>query len=134
MRDSQLRPLQDLAQAPDMSPPASLWPRVREGQRKALLRRRVLRGASASAMALLLVALVPWSSLQVTEPATGMVAAQGSDDVREQIVSIDRALQAAYDRGASDDEVAPMWDARSVLVARMVPAGAGREDAQGKGI
>ena len=27
------------------------------------------------------------------------------------------ALQAAYDRGASDNEVAPMWEARHALLA-----------------
>lgn len=111
-----------LRHAPTIPPPESLWPRLRDGQRRAIRRRRFAVGASASALSLLLVALVPWLSLA---PDTGTTpvpyASAVEDDVREQIAVIDRALQTAYESDASDYDVAPMWAARARLVNDLSP-------------
>lgn len=123
MRDHDDTLLKDLERAPPLAPPDTLWPRLREGQRKALRRRRVITGATASACALLLVALVPWPSLLSPEPGpTAAQVASVGDDAREQIATLDRALQAAYDRGASDTEIAPLWEVRNALANRVAPA------------
>lgn len=119
MRDSENPRLQALAHAPDEAPPEALWQRLQAGQRKAVLRRRLLGGASASALALLLVVSVPWPVLHApAAPSPAAVATVDPALIHDQIVSIDRALQVAYARGASDDEVAPMWQARNALAAR----------------
>lgn len=119
MRDPHKSQLHDLPRAPDLAPPDALWPRLRAGQRQAVLRRRVLHGASASALALLLVAVVPWPGLHAPVDAPQGVAATDGELIRDQIVTIDRALQVAYARGASDAEVEPMWQARNVLATRI---------------
>lgn len=119
MRESPHSRLQALARTPDQVPPDALWQRLRAGQRRAVLRRRLAGGATASALALLLVAVLPWPLAQApTAPAPASVATQDPALIQEQIVSIDRALQVAYARGASDEEVAPMWQARNALAAR----------------
>lgn len=119
MRESPHSRLQALARTPDQVPPDALWQRLRAGQRRAVLRRRLAGGATASALALLLVAVLPWPLAQApTAPAPASVATHDPALIQEQIVSIDRALQVAYARGASDEEVAPMWQARNALAAR----------------
>lgn len=130
MRDPHKSRLHALPRAPDLAPPDALWPRLRAGQRQAVLRRRVLHGASASALALLLVAVVPWPGLHVPVDAPQGLAATEGDLIRDQIVTIDRALQVAYARGASDAEVEPMWQARNMLATRI----ATRVDAARQGI
>ena len=37
--------------------------------------------------------------------------------------SADRALQVAYDRQATDDEVAPLWQARKELLSSIAATG-----------
>ena len=130
MHDPNHSPLKDLERAPLLDPPDTLWPRLRDRQRKAVARGRMLAGASASALALLFIVLMPWSPLlPMQEPHPNSIA-NDNDDVLEQIVSVDRALQAAYDRGASDDEIEPMWKVRHVLVARMNPGSTGESRKQ----
>ena len=46
---------------------------------------------------------------------------RSEQDVSAELRAIDRALQAAYDRGASDAEIAPMWVARNLLLADSTP-------------
>jgi len=44
-------------------------------------------------------------------------SADGGQDVQAELRALDQASQAAYDRGASDAEIAPMWVARDALFA-----------------
>src|SRR5690606_29931159 len=75
MRESPHSRLQALARTPDQVPPDALWQRLRAGQRRAVLRRRLAGGATASALALLLVAVLPWPLAQApTAPAPASVA------------------------------------------------------------
>lgn len=112
--------IERLQRAPTLAPPEALWTRLHDGQRRAIRRRRFAVGASASALSLLLVATVPWLS---PPPGAGtsavLQASIGADDAREQIASLDRALQAAYEDDASDHEIAPMWAARAQLVSNL---------------
>jgi hypothetical protein len=119
MHDPVHSPLKDLGHAPPLDPPETLWPRLRDHQRRAIARRRLLAGASATALVVALVAVLPWATLPQVEPAPAKAAA---DDVLEQIATLDRALQAAYESDASDHEVAPMWAARAQLIHELSPA------------
>lgn len=118
MHDPIHSPLKDLGRAPLLDPPETLWPRLHDRQRKAIARRRLLAGASATALVVALAAVLPWATLPQVEPAP----AQAADDVLEQIATLDRALQAAYESDASDHEVAPMWAARAQLIHELPPA------------
>src|SRR5690606_2956841 len=116
--------------APCWRPPPARWPwcwqlrcgRPRCGSRpvrgrrpsncRGRCRRRAVLAAASGTLALVL-AVALWTPT-VQEPARAV-----ADDIelREQLHALDRALQAAYDRGASDAEVEPMWEARDALLA-----------------
>ena len=70
-----------------------------------------MRGAT---LALVLAAagfwLAPWPASQGDDPPP----TAASPDTR--VFVIDRALQAAYARGASDEEVAPLWEIRERMI------------------
>jgi hypothetical protein len=119
MRDPIHPPLKDLEHAPLLDPPETLWPRLRDRQRKAVAHRRLLAGACATALVVALAAVLPGATPIQVEPAPAQAAA---DDVLEQIVTLDRALQAAYESDASDHEIAPMWAARAQLIHDLSPA------------
>ena len=97
---------------PDAKAPGGLWPRLLERRRQQRRRRRTALAAASGTLALVL-AVALWTPT-VQEPARAV-----ADDIelREQLHALDRALQAAYDRGASDAEVEPMWEARDALLA-----------------
>ena len=58
-------------------------------------------------------------STEATGGIVGFWVAQAPPDppVAAQVRALDHALQVAYDRGASDSEVAPLWEARQALLA-----------------
>ena len=96
-----------------VSPPRSLEDRVRRAYRR---RRNQLRGgAAACAVALAVVLLVPATAPDNTAPATAPAPLATTPDPTLQ--ALDRALQAAYARGASDAELAPLWAARRQVIA-----------------
>ncbi len=108
-------------------PAADLWPRLELAHRR---RDRRLKLSVGSAAALLLcVALVPLLGDMVDRPGRAPLAAAAPEpavaplqvldqDTVERIRALDRALQAAYDEGASDDELEPIWKARRALLPR----------------
>jgi len=112
------------------SPGAALEARVRAAHR-----RRVRRLAAGMA-ALALAALVPWLVLRPEPggdpPTAGAGPALGSMDPADasrrqgQVQAIDLALQAAYDHGASDDEIDALWRARAELLVAAAPSGPAR--------
>jgi hypothetical protein len=112
---------------PDVPLPESLWQRVDAQRRKKILRRKL--GMSAATLALVGVLAIS-SSFQMFDDANldgrHEVAAATSvalqRDIQADVQAIDYALQAAYDRGASDAEIAPMWVARDTLLASTRPA------------
>src|SRR5690606_4013368 len=103
--------------------PDGLWQRV-EGARRRRMRSRMGVAAGVAAVALAFALVLPGA----LDPGAGAprladgdavpqrpAPADAADRVRT-VQAIDRALQAAYDRNASDDELEPLWQARRALV------------------
>jgi hypothetical protein len=113
-----------LARLGDPPPPPGLDARI-WNTRQRRLRRSLGLGGFAVAAVLVATTLVLQPRPGADSPATGSVAARGTpvspraEDVRDDIRAIDHALQAAYARNASDDEVAPLWKARRELLLRL---------------
>jgi len=112
-----------LVALPQVAPPPSLGERIGRAHRTRL--RRLRAGAVATALAVACVAIVP-ALQREPAPATPEVAGTPAID-REKLADVralDRALQTAYERNASDDEIAPLWAARASLLGRPAsPAG-----------
>lgn len=104
---------------PDPLPPASLEVRLRTSQAR---RSHVLRGCGM-AIALCLVAMLAMPERGRPGGTDALPAPTvAHDTTRLQLQAIDRALQTAYARGASDAEVAPLWEARTQLMRRVSPS------------
>jgi hypothetical protein len=123
MAEQSNRMREHLDALPDVPLPESLWQRVDAQRRKKILRRKL--GMSAATLALVGVLAIP-SSFDSHVDGRYEVAAVPSvslqPDIQADVQAIDYALQAAYDRGASDAEIAPMWVARDTLLASTRPA------------
>lgn len=116
-----------LGSMPPVPPAMELWPRLELAHRRRV--RRLQLSVGSAAALLLCVALVPLLVDTVDRPARASLAAGAPEaagaplqvldqDTVEQIRALDRALQAAYDEGASDDELEPIWKARRALLPR----------------
>src|SRR5690606_14254907 len=110
--------------------PGGLWERV-EGARRYRMRRRLGGVAMASVAALALAFAIPGGLgdrqdgpllAESTAGAAGEAAAGGDADRIRSVHATYRALQAAYDRNAADDEIEPPWRARQALMAAATPA------------
>ena len=114
---------ENLRLLPEAELPDSLWSRVETKRKKQLVRRRVGLGIASLALvaAFSLPLLSPLlksgedplsaSPLAVHQPA------RSAEEIQADLLAVDRALQAAYDRGADDAEIAPMWVIRNALLA-----------------
>lgn len=103
--------------------PAALWERVEAGRKLKMQRRKLGLGVVMLALLALFSApllapmlggmggVAPIAPQVVHEPL------RSEQDVDAELRALDHALQAAYDRGASDAEVAPMWEARNALLS-----------------
>ena len=111
-----------------------LWPRilVAHTQRRRRLRVRVasvlLAGMTGTAVLFMLPASAPGTDWQARAQAleielraypTDMVDADARE-ARSGLQRIDSALQAAYDRGARANELAPLWKERSELLSTLL--------------
>ncbi len=114
-----------LVSMPPVPPAADLWPRLELARQRRVNRFKTTIGTAA--IALLCVALVPLLGDLSHQPAPAPLAtgsqatapkAALDEDTLEQIRALDRALQTAYDEGASDDEIEPLWRARHALLPR----------------
>lgn len=94
--------------------PPGLWPQL---DRRRKRRIAVRRSASVAAIGLLAIAplMVLWPAGSVRTPAASVPMAASAPD--SAVSAIDHALQNAYARGASDDEIAPLWHARQRVLA-----------------
>lgn len=112
---------QRLRALPEIALPDTLWPRVEAGRRRKIRRRKL--GGGIAALALLAVLAAPVLSPMLTgtqttqggERGIAQQSADGGQDLQAELRALDQALQTAYDRGASDAEIAPMWVARDAL-------------------
>ncbi len=115
-----------LASMPSIPPPPDLWPRLALARQQRVNRFKTTIGTTA--ILLLCVALLPIAGdiggrsapAQLSiRPATSDTPGAALDaDTLEQIRALDRALQTAYDEGATDDEIEPLWTARQSLLPR----------------
>lgn len=111
--------------------PDHLWQRVEGARRLRMRRRRGAVTASAAFVVLAFVLALPGgvpggedSPLLAGGPADAVVRPGPGDDTNpiRTVHAIDRALQAAYDRNAGDDEIEPLWRARQAFVHAAAPA------------
>lgn len=111
---------------PEVPLPESLWQRVDARRRKKILRRKLGMSAATLALAGVLAISVPGRLFNPPVDSGHQVAIVRSTfmqrDIQADVQAIDHALQTAYDRGASDAEIAPMWVARDALLASIRPA------------
>lgn len=128
MQDHEPRARRYLASLPEPSVPGALGDRIRHA-RASRMRTRAGGVAVALLGALGLVLMMP-AGLAPNDDARTRVApapvhpVPGDDADRLRTVhAIDRALQAAYDRNADDDEIEPLWRARAALVDRAAALG-----------
>lgn len=107
---------------PEIPLPDALWRRVDAKRRQKLRRRKLGVGivalALATAMATpLLIPMFAGADRAPNERIAVHPPMRAEHDVQAELRALDHALQAAYDRGASDAEIAPMWVARDALLA-----------------
>lgn len=107
---------------PEIPLPDALWQRVDDKRRQKLRRRKLGVGIAALALAAVMAAplLIPMFAgvdRAQNEPIAAHLPMRAERDVQAELRALDHALQAAYDRGASDAEIAPMWVARDALLA-----------------
>lgn len=134
--------LQDL---PEFDPDPALWSRI-QTSRSQLLRRRQHRNRwlAAGLSAAALVCVVSVSRLQLGSPQTDPVAvwqnhsqaleqewlamSRSTPDprARTELRLIDLELQTAYDRGATADELIPLWKLRNDALRELISNDVGR--------
>lgn len=120
MNDDPLRTM--LASLPEPPLPPDLWPAIERARQR---RQTRLRVAAATLGSLALAALLAWPVNQPTFAPAPPEASRSSTTLvatpapGPALQAIDRALQTAYARGASDDEVAPLWRMRGQLSASL---------------
>ncbi len=134
---SELR-LRDIATpspAADAASSDDLWPRIASAH---LLRRRKRRwqriAGVGMAAALVFVAAagfhhaktepsIDWEAraealeIQLNQADAMSRGARAAADTESELATVDRALQAAYDRGANKSELVPLWKQRSELLS-----------------
>lgn len=108
---------------PEMAPPDALADRIARGQR-ARVRRLGAVGATVALALAWVAALGPSPGGPAPGGPVPVAAIAAPADTLADVRALDRALQAAYERNASDDEIAPLWAARARLLGpTAVPAG-----------
>lgn len=104
---------QRLRALPEESPPPSVWASLQMRHAVEFRKPRPQRWRIAAAAAVLLVApLLVWRipDAPIESPAPGFDPAS--------LRAIDRELQLRYLDGASDEELAPLWQQRAELLER----------------
>ncbi len=127
MTEPSTRMREELQALPEIPLPDALWQRVDSGRRQKLRQRKLVVGvASLALVAVMVTPLLAPLLVDVDagqgEPFVAYQPANDRHDIQADLHVLDQALQAAYDRGASDAEVAPMWVAREALLAGIQPA------------
>ena len=109
---------QQLQSLPDLPPPESLWLRLAQRQRRIRQRQRAGTAlAAAAAFASVLFFALPHAD-QSQQPAPALARTTPATHLQ----AVDHALQAAYARGASDDELTPLWDIRQQFASVELPS------------
>lgn len=127
MTEPSTRMREELQALPEIPLPDALWQRVDSGRRQKLRRRKLVAGIASLALVAvmatpLLAPLLVDVDAEQDDPLVAHQPANDRHDTQADLHVLDHALQAAYDRGASDAEIAPMWVAREALLAGIQPA------------
>ncbi len=126
---------------PEFEPDASLWTRIEAAQSRRRRSRSAMRtGWIGAGIAAALAVVV----LRTGTPEGGAIGveadaatwqrqsealerewlaserAPGHAPARARLLGIDDALQAAYDRGATSDELAPLWQQRNAALRSLI--------------
>ena len=135
-----LKRVVDWGQLPVFAPPANLWPRITGAQtlrERQARRRRVSAWVGGAMAAGLLGAAVMLLPQRVPSPQAFADVQRESQTLESQwqhlaastspglgglsrLRSIDATLQAAYDRGAQADELAPLWRQRNAALRGLI--------------
>lgn len=114
--------LQDL---PNPPLPEQLFTRIMASRQR---RRRQRRLIAAAGLLLALSLLLPsLERARWSEPPPGLAHGALSGPAAARLLSIDRQLQAAYDRGDSAEQIATLWQTRERLVLSANQEEAGHE-------
>ena len=133
---------QPLAPDPASEPSADLWPRIAQAHlaRRSQRRRQRFAGAGLLMLAGVTVFIIASQQPRVAdtdwqaraqaleiELHTHPMTAAGTDnpiarEAESELVRLDSALQAAYDRGAQKNELVPLWKQRSELLTTLLDA------------
>jgi hypothetical protein len=105
-----------LAALPEPSLPPSLWPRLHLARvRQRERRRRVIAGS----MAVLALVALPFVYTRIVAPPApqpdAFAAAPRAPLHEEPLRIVDRELQHAYERGASEQELQQLWQRRQAI-------------------
>lgn len=103
-----------LADLPEPVLPPALFPRIEVARVRQRTRRRQLLATSVMAAAMAVISLPLLHDR--TAPAPEILAGVPRAPLREQpLRALDRELQHAYERGASDQELQRLWKQREAL-------------------
>lgn len=111
--------------------PDGLWQRLEGARRRRMRMRAGAVTASLAAAALALALVLPGigdgehplpAVADQADVVPGQPGPVAEGEAMRTVQSIDRALQAAYDRNAGDDEIEPLWHARQAWVQAAAPA------------
>ena len=134
-----------LARLPEFPVPDGLWPRILARRAAATRSHWWTRSAVAAALLVILGGgvVANRSGFIGHHPASPLTGAQAESQALEarwrelgagdstrgpamaRLGTIDAALQSAYDRGATPDELAPLWKQRNVLLRTLIAASQG---------
>jgi hypothetical protein len=131
-----LRDIATPASPPDFASGDDLWPRIAATHLARRRKRRFRRIAGAGLAAAFVIVTVVGFHRAAVEPSSvdwearaealeiqlNQAAALSQDmrvaaDTEGELARVDRALQAAYDRGAGKSELVPLWKQRSELLS-----------------
>ena len=123
MTEPSRQPHRYMRDLPEPALPDTVWQRVEAGRRLRMQRRKFGLGAVATALLAALSTPLFMGMLGGGDPlpVAHRVAHEplrSEQDLQAELRALDHALQVAYERGASDAEVAPMWVARNALLSR----------------
>jgi hypothetical protein len=126
----------DWRQLPEFAPGPGLWQRIEVAQRRQVRGRRWRLGGLAAAAAMIagVAVLLQHPATQPLQQDTlaGQRESQTLENEWQQLAGgaarggtthlrvIDAALQAAYDRGAAPDELAPLWQERNQALRGLI--------------
>ena len=120
------------------APSPELWARIARAHLARRARRQRLQMVGAASFAVALVAMVlawpggvpgtDWEArAQALELELHALPVRGIDgynpaavEAESRLMQLDRALQAAYDRGAGNSELTPLWKQRSELLSTLL--------------